>query len=561
MGFLDFLSDEPAKAGERHLAEGDVGKAVAAFFKAGDHRRAFQIAVEGKQGSLATQVALHMVLGKVPPEYADATPAQAAELLFSTTHYHEALALFELAEAWKRAAETAAKLQLLPRAARLYEKARLYPLAATYYRRSEQLTDTLRMLERESSRLRTDPRARRESTALEGARKVDQERAELLRRMGRSEEAAALIRTAPPTAQGMAILESGGRIEDAIQAHIRVADFESALALLPKARLEPAVRAEILIACRKPLEAATAYVQAGELASAARAAESGGDLERAGRLWEQQQKPAEAAAAYRRARKWENAARCAVAAGDMVAAAEAFRESGDSQRAGFAYMQAGHALDAAACFLECGDRAGAIRALRQIAGGTPEAASATLTLARLLYEEGEFEDGLLRLEMLPSPIAETMIEADRLLWQGRFLERLERRTDAMLLYRKVLVLRPSDPIATTRHAALKAEGTRSDSQASLNTSRSAGSDGASGAAEPEKQALPASRAIRKLPAHHVDKPLRRWRPTTNRRSSPNRPRRTLARARRVGDRHHRGQSLRGAERTRSRRHGTRLPRP
>jgi tetratricopeptide (TPR) repeat protein len=296
----------------------------------------------------------------------------------------------------------------------------------------------------------------------------------LLRQLGRHDEAAALVKGAPPTAHSVRILEDAGRIEDAIQAYLRVGDHANALALLPKAKLDPIGRAKILLECQRPLEAATAFVQAGDLPNAARAAQAGGETVRAARLWEQAQLHAEAAASYRQARQWEDAARCATMAGDTLGAAEAFRAAGDHQRAGYAFLQAKRPLEAATCFLTHGDKQAATQSLRQVAGGTPDAVKATILLAPLLFEQEQYSDGLLRLEMLPSLSGtEPKLEAERLLWQGQFLERLGRVEEALLAYRKVLILRPDDPLALARHETLKAAGFRAASTTAMRSALAA----------------------------------------------------------------------------------------
>lgn len=495
--FLSNLTSTPAERAEALLKAGDKGKAAEAFAKAGLHPQAAKLFAETGNARRAVESTLVAVLGKVPDGYSDATPLQAGELLASSGHHKEAIVLFELGADWKKAAESAAKLQLHGRAARYYEKARLFKLAANYYRRGNQLADAARVLEQESNRLKSEGRARREAGVEQAITEIDQERAEVLGKLGKSAEAATLLSKTMPTLKSGKLLENAGSFEEAIHAYVAVGEHEDALRLLPKATgLRPHDRAKILAACGRPQDAAALFAAAGAFRECAQAWESAAagpqpsgaaaagprasgtaaagpqtsgaaaagsqasgaaaHWAQAGRAWEEAGEPRCAAEAYRRAGRWADAGRVFLALGDDAQAGEAFLTAKDYQRAGESLLKAGKPFEAATCFLEVRSKDDASRALRQVPAASQVGGRATMLLVPLLYDQGKYTDALQRLQMLPpatDPGGTTIV--DQLYWQARLLERLDRGAEAIAAYRKLLSIKPSYKDAAERLAELR----------------------------------------------------------------------------------------------------------
>ncbi len=233
---LSALSGDPLARAHALLQQGDKAKAAEAFAKAGDLKRAASLAAECGHQKAAVAYALQAVLGRVPRDMVDSTPEQAGELLASSGHFQDALPLFELAQAWKPAAEAAAKLQQPERAARHYERARAWDLAALYYEKGNRVQDALRCLERESHRLKTEGRNRREPRVEENIRRVDQRRAELLDKQGRKDEALGVLKAGAPSLKAARILEQTGKMGEAIDAYIAVGDRHEAQRLMRQLR-------------------------------------------------------------------------------------------------------------------------------------------------------------------------------------------------------------------------------------------------------------------------------------------------------------------------------------
>src|ERR1700680_4901298 len=137
---------------EQQIAAGRKDKAAQLYLRAGDFERAARLAAEIGDERLAVEAALRATLGAVPEGYAAAGAHEGAELLAVKGHHREAAELFELARAWRQAAEAALKLQQPARAARLYERGRLFGDAALYYSRAGLAEDELRVLKLESAR-------------------------------------------------------------------------------------------------------------------------------------------------------------------------------------------------------------------------------------------------------------------------------------------------------------------------------------------------------------------------------------------------------------------------
>jgi tetratricopeptide (TPR) repeat protein len=458
--FLSNLTSSPAERAEALLKAGDKPKAAEAYAKAGLHPQAAKLFAETGNTKRAVETTLVGVLGKVPDGYSDATPLQAGELLASSGHHQEAVVLFELGADWKKAAESTAKLQQHAKAARFYEKARLWKLAANYYRRGNQPADAARALEQESNRLKTEGRARREPGVEQAISEIDQERAELLGKLGKSGEAANLLSTTIPTLKSGKLLEAAGRFEEAIQAYVAVGEKDDALRLLPKApAMRPQERARTLLACGRPQEAAALFATCGEFRDCAQAWEAAANWAQAGRAWEEAREPRLAAESYRKAGRWADAGRAFLAAGDDARAGEAFLTAKDYQRAGESLLKAGKPFEAATCFLEVQSKDDASRALRQVPAASQIGGKATMLLVPLLYDQGKYSDALQRLQMLPpatDPGGTTIV--DQLYWQARLLERLERTSEAIAAYQKLLAIQRGYKDAPERLAALRGPG-------------------------------------------------------------------------------------------------------
>jgi tetratricopeptide (TPR) repeat protein/ribosomal protein S15P/S13E len=461
---LALLTRDHRALAEQHIAAGRKDKAAQLLLRAGEFEQAARLAAEIGDERLAVEAALRATLGEVPEGYATASAQQAAELLVWKGQHREAAELFELARAWRQAAEAALKLQQPARAARFYERGKMLTEAALYYNRAGLAEDELRVLKLEAERLRDPARTHRNDSKAEAElQRIDLRRAELLRRLGKSAESASLLRDAAPTAQTGRLLEQAGQHEQAINAYLAVDELEQAVRLLgSQPGIDRRLAAEVYLRCGQPLAAAHIFATLGLSRESAEAYEAGGDWGRAGSRWEAARDSDRAAHAYLRAARTRDAGRCFAAAGKPQLAAAAYAKAGDRAAAAAQYLKAGQPAAAAGELLAAGDKPAAAKLLLGVQPGSPDHEAGTLLLVPLLVEQGLRDEALRRLRSLPPPAPgiRSPVLRQRLLLEGRVLEELGQTTQAETCYRQMLEAEPGQAEATTRlqHLQRQREG-------------------------------------------------------------------------------------------------------
>ncbi|HVT57198.1 MAG TPA: protein kinase [Thermoanaerobaculia bacterium] len=459
--FMSLLTRDYAQRAEALAKEGKKEKAAELYARGGDFHQAARLAIEMGDEALAVDYSLRATLGHIPEGYAGASAQQTAELLAVSGHHKEAVALFDLAKAYRKAAESSLKLHQYPRAARYYERAKAWAESALYYQRAGMLEEALRLLEMESNRLRQEGKSRpshaQSDSAAEGRlREVDLRRVELMRKLGKGDQGVALLRDARPTQQTIKMLEEAGKYDEAISSCLEIGEVEEAARLLRKAPdVDRRLAAQVYLRCGQAKEAGHILAALGRPREAAEAYEAGQDWALAGSRWEAAQDQERAAHAYLRAGRPRDAGRCFAAAGKPQLAAASFAKAGDHGAAAAQYLKSGQPLAAANELFAMGDRVEAAKVLMQVAPGSPDYEEGTLLLAPLLVEEGLHAEAQQRLRRLPAvPAAQTLRAGSsaaaerarqRLYWEGRVDEGLDRPSDAERCYRKLLELAPDHP--------------------------------------------------------------------------------------------------------------------
>jgi tetratricopeptide (TPR) repeat protein/predicted Ser/Thr protein kinase len=470
--FTSRLTRDPRQRAEIYSREGNKKKAAETYAQLGDFRQAARLAIEAGDERLAIDCSLKAAFGPgglprsslptgptgpsgpstaQPSSPPAGTPAilsavQAAELLDAHGHHDGAVGLFELARAYRRAAASALALGQSARAARLLERGRALLDAAIQYENAELLDDALRVLELESKRLGRDERGRPDAATQEQLARVELRRAEVLRKLGKEAEAAALLRGVRPTPHTVRLLAESGQYREAIEAALQMGDAEAAVRLLHRAPdIDRRLAAETYLRSGHAVEAGNLFAALGMHREAAEAYESGGDWAKAGSRWETAQEYERAAEAYSRARRPRDAGRCYAALGKHQLAAAAYTLAGDHAAAAEQYLKARQRVAAATALLDAGDRAEAARVLMQVADNSPEREAATLQLVPLLLEDGRGEEALRRLRQLPpvrapafgASTAHALPARDRLYWMGRTYEQLGKLGEAESCYREL----------------------------------------------------------------------------------------------------------------------------
>jgi tetratricopeptide (TPR) repeat protein len=480
--FTSKLVRDPRQRAELYSREGRPQKAAEMYARAGDFRQAARLAIEAGDERLAVDCSLKAAFGVTaegqaalprqlpqsgqpqpagqdPPALQDlqALPAlPAAELLEAHGHHDEAIGLFELAHAYRRAAASALALGQSARAARLFERGRAFYDAAVEYENAELLDDALRLLELEAKRLGKDGRGRVDphaattaataSTQEQQLARVGLRRVEVLRKLGKEAEASALLRELRPTTQTVRLLEESGKYREAIEAALQMGDVETAVRLLHRAPdIDRQLAAQIYLRSGHAIEAGNLFAALGLTREAAEAYESGGDWAKAGSRWETAQEHERAAEAYLRARRPRDAARCYAVVGKPQLAAAAYSKAGDHAAAAAQYLKNRQRVAAAAELVAAGDKTEAAKVLMQVADNSPEREAATLLLVPLLLEQGQAEEAQRRLRQLPavrpSALTATADRAlparERLYWLGRAYEQLGKLDQAETCFREL----------------------------------------------------------------------------------------------------------------------------
>lgn len=451
---------EPSKASEHWERAGDFSRALTLAIEAGSERRAIRCGFKAALGADAG----------VP---ASATARHAGEVLKAAGKLPEALLLFELASAYAAAGEVATKLKQPLHAAQLFEKAGDWARAAIYFESERRWADAVRMLKLRSRELQRLVEARRDADALQQKREVDDRRASLLAKLGRHDEAGELVSGLDATMQSASVLENSGRLRDAFESYLQMEDPASAHRVLLKMdNLTPADRAELLQRCGRIEDAALELSQARLFPQAARLLEGAELWPEAGRAWEAAGDPLAAAGAYRRAGDHEAAGRCFKAGGKPELAADAFTHVGRHSDAVTYYLQAGKTLEAAQAFernhqyreaakyyLQAGDRERAIAALGKVRPGSDAYNSACLKISSLWLEQGRADRALEAARKVPdNPHQVGMAALDRLYWEGRCLDALDRPDEARARYVELAAIDPKHKDVARRLAATAAAG-------------------------------------------------------------------------------------------------------
>ncbi len=456
----------PIARAEKLIAAGEKEKAARLFAKGKDFRRATRYFAEVGNKKKAVETAFKVVLGPKAEIERDATPKHAGELLASAGCHKEAVFLFELAGAFELAAKSALKSGQKARAGFFFDRAKAWTKAATCYEQVGKPADALRVLDREVTRLQALRQQSANPQAARDLQRVERKRAELLGKLGQSHQAAAVMREVGASAPTAIRLEKEGKYREAVDAYVADEQFDEALRVVREQQgFEDRAAADILLQAERPAQAAKLYAAYGFSREAAAAWESAGSWLQAAQLWEGVREPAKAAEGFLRAAHFADAGRCFEAAGQLEKALQAHQKSGDDGakiaaiqlkldrpiEAAASFLKARKYLQAAKILLDQGLKRDALAALQQTPADHPSFAAANLQAVSLLFEQGQFEQALHRVRLLSADVAAGgEFGLDRLYWEGRTLEAMEKEPEARVCYEKLVRLAPGHRDAAHR---------------------------------------------------------------------------------------------------------------
>jgi tetratricopeptide (TPR) repeat protein len=424
-------------------------QALEAYARAKSWPKAAQLAIELGDEAKMVSYSLMAALGRVPPGLESAGPQQAALHLASAGHHRFAAPLFAHAGDHLNAGRSCLAAKLPEQAVSHFERAGAWQEVVRCHQDMGRPSEALRSLDRWERALERDadeedgerPRPRPSADELRLLR------AELLLRVGRTDTAANLLRSLPPSSRRAELLERAGKAIDAVQGYLAVGDTESAHRLNAKVsdRDRDLLLVKVHMRDGRPTEAGHLLARMGLHREAAEAYEAAGQWAYAGGRWEASGEAKLAAQCYEKGGQWTRAGRCYANAGMTADAVDAYVRGGDLAAAADLHVRAGRLLDAASLFLNKGQPGKAAPLLMRIGAGDPTFALATLLLVPLLIEEGFAADALDRLARVPAGDASLDGQGgrmERVYWQGRALEALGRGADAQACYSHLLDFDP-----------------------------------------------------------------------------------------------------------------------
>jgi len=443
------LTRDPKRSAEEALLAGDRKRAMESFARSGDWQRAAQLAAELGEDEKLVRYALMDAFGQLPQGRIPDT-LSAAELLASKGRSTQAVLLFERAGAFHRAGESALASQDPVLAARNFKRAGAWMQAVRCLAETGKMREALQAVDEGLRSLERMP-------AGGGGRQSEELqliRADLLLRTGRSDSAANLVRSLPPSPRLAEMLERGGLWAEAVQCHLDLNQPAEAFRAASRAPEPDRLRAQILLRTGKPNEAGHLLAQLGRHREAAEAYEKAEEWGRAAYRWEAADEPRRAGEAYEKAGRWRDASRCFVAAGlpQRAERAAAPSRSGPSK---VLATWGGQTLLKARESLAAGDKTRAASLLFQIRPDEPGFAESVFLLAPLLIEEGLTQEALDRLRLIPSGQAPA-IEIEREYWDGRSRAALGRKDEAIACFERVIARAPGHRDAREQLEALKA---------------------------------------------------------------------------------------------------------
>ena len=437
------------------MREGDPERALKAYVRAKDWRRAAQLAAELGHEDKLVEYSLMAAFGRVPEKGLGVL--QAAELLVKQGRHEEAIPLFEKKKAFHRAGDLALGLRQHERAAQFFKQAGAWPRAARCYEEVGKLREALQVLEEGVRKLEGGFGG--SAAAGSSVEELKLLQADLLIRLGRGESVPKLLGSLRPSPRIADLYERGGLHTEAVRCQLDLGRVEEAARIAASSPNRERLQAQIYLRVGRPVEAGDLFAQLGLAREAAQAYEAGQAWGRAAYRWEAAGEPLRAAEAYEKAGRLRDAGRCFEAAGQPRRAAEVYARAGDVAQAASIHARKGQAVEAARKYLAAGDQVRAASVLIQMQPSEADYAEGAILLAPLLIAEKFHEDALARLERIPQggipaggtpPLA---LEYDY--WRARALEALGRSEAAQASYERVVKRDPGHRDAKQRLEVLR----------------------------------------------------------------------------------------------------------
>ncbi len=444
------LFSKMRRGGEGPPPEDENARALKELVRAGEWRKAAQLAAAMKDDARLVQYAFMSGLGRLPdgpmPE-----PQKAAEILARQGRHEEAILLFERTGALALAGESALALGQVSRAARHFRQARAWEQAARCFEEAGELREAVQTLQEGEERIGQGALRNADQGRLE---RLKLRRAEILLKMGRADLAAALLAPLPASQRAAELLELAGRPEEAVYRYLDLGRVEDATAVAARSHQQERLLAKIHLRSGRPIEAGHLLARLGFAWEAAEAYEAGGDWSRAAYRWEAAREPRKAAEAYEKAGRLRDAARCYEAAGQPHKAAELRDRAASGAAPPAGRQRASTQVAEARQQLAAGDTVKAAWILMRMLPEDPGFAEGALLLVPMLLEASFSKEAFDRLRLIPDNV-EPALALDREYWEARCHEAMDQTDSALAAYARVLQRDPAYRDARQRQERLR----------------------------------------------------------------------------------------------------------
>ncbi len=394
--------NNPGRAAEAYELGGKKAMAIQAFKRAGQHERAAQVALKHK---------MYAIAGKTYMEL----------------------------ERFGEAADCYAKARDLPKAAELYSKAGRTDQAGEIFEKLKNYDQAAEMYVtyfKEQYRL-----ARGHIESMPEAASMARRAAQLLVQLGKSLEAAELLRRAGFNREAGALFEKIGALEEAARTFAEVGEGLKAAELLEKlgkpkeaakCRAEVRIEAGDRVGAAEELARAEEYLKAGELLleagerdHAARMFSEAGDHLAAAEIWAQDGKLEAAAEAFGNGGEYDQAARLMESVGRQDKAAKYWKLAGD-------------VLKAASIYYKVGREKAALKLLSQVSEYGESARQARAMEGQILFKLGKPKRALESFKAALGDEAPAKSNVDLHYKLGRCYEAIGEKTAAFEHYETVM---------------------------------------------------------------------------------------------------------------------------
>lgn len=441
---FDFFKSDPRSEARKALRKGDYRAAGDRFKMLGDYDEALKAYLKGGLYSEAAILSEEQQKWDLAGKYWEKSKRyrEAGEAYAHAGKREDALRMFQAEGDFGRARDLAIQMQKWGIAAQCCERINQFMDAAKYYYKAEDWEKAsqcaekhLAILEKERAERQHLPEWRRDFSFIARLGGASRFKAGDFYRSG---ELYAIAQDYPNALSAFLKAKAPGK---ALEMAVKMQDYEKGLKLIeqyPETRSMLELCAEVYLHSGQPKEAAKFYMAAQKPLLAAKAFEQMGNLLEAAFLYEQSMDYEQAVELYMKAQNWSKAAEIFRNIGNHLQAAGYFEKAERFEEAIEEYLQAQDYYNAGRLLNQVGDASRAITVLQKVDFMSPDYEQASLLLSELLMLKGQHDVALKRLEEMIEELKVETPGPEVAYLRARAKEELGMLDEALEDYQKVL---------------------------------------------------------------------------------------------------------------------------